>query len=158
MIEHNGSVFDAFFSTEFPDSNIIVHGCNAKGVMGSGVAKVVKDIFPKAYYDYIKEHEEVGLKLGKVIFSNVGPGQMIANAITQQSCGKKPIQYVDYDAVRTCFNTIRDLVDFTAENSGIQMTVHYPMIGAGLGGGDWKIISAIIDEELDGLNHHLWKI
>ena len=31
--------------------------------------------------------------------------------------------------------------------------IAYPKIGAGLAGGDWSIISAIIREELAGENH-----
>ena len=33
--------------------------------------------------------------------------------------------------------------------------IGYPLIGAGLAGGDWQIISAIINEELVGENHTL---
>ena len=33
--------------------------------------------------------------------------------------------------------------------------IGYPMIGAGLAGGDWMMISRIISEELDGENHTL---
>jgi len=35
------------------------------------------------------------------------------------------------------------------------MRIGYPLIGAGLAGGDWTIISAIIDEELKGEDHAL---
>jgi O-acetyl-ADP-ribose deacetylase (regulator of RNase III) len=31
--------------------------------------------------------------------------------------------------------------------------IGYPLIGAGLAGGDWKIISEIIDQELKGEDH-----
>ncbi len=31
------------------DIKTIVHGCNAQGVMGSGVAKSIRENFPKAY-------------------------------------------------------------------------------------------------------------
>ena len=33
--------------------------------------------------------------------------------------------------------------------------IAYPKIGAGLAGGDWNTISAIIDEELEGEDHTL---
>ena len=33
--------------------------------------------------------------------------------------------------------------------------IAYPLIGAGLAGGDWKRISSIIEEELKGENHTL---
>lgn len=33
--------------------------------------------------------------------------------------------------------------------------IGYPKIGAGLAGGDWTVIRAIIEEELAGLDHML---
>ena len=37
--------------------------------------------------------------------------------------------------------------DFTGQRIG------YPLIGAGLAGGDWNVISKIIEEELENENH-----
>jgi len=48
MIEHK--IGDLFSNTE----GYIVHGCNAQGVMGSGVAKIVKD----QYFDAFKRYAE----------------------------------------------------------------------------------------------------
>lgn len=142
-----GNVFDAFL---YPNS-CVVHGCNAQGVMGSGVARVVRNDFPAAYYEYVRKYEEVGLAVGEIIPVSVLPGRYIINAITQEFYGGPPTRYVDYDAVRTAFKSTRAF----AKQWNIE-SISYPMIGAGLGGGDWSIISAIIDEELDGLQHFVW--
>lgn len=144
----SGNVFDAFL---MPNS-LVVHGCNAQGVMGSGVAKYVKDNFPGAYYEYLRHHEEHGLKLGETIPALVLPGRWIINAITQEFYGREPGRvYVDYEAVRAAFIGVRVF----ATLNGIE-TINYPKIGAGLGGGSWSKISKIINEELDGYNHFLW--
>ena len=37
------------FSTEI---KYILHGCNSRGVMGSGVAFIVKNLYPKAFEEY----------------------------------------------------------------------------------------------------------
>ena len=142
-----GNVFDAFL---YPNS-CVVHGCNAQGVMGSGVARVVRNDFPAAYYEYVRRHDEVGLKLGEIIPVSVLSGRYVINAITQEFYGGPPTRYVDYDAVRTAFRAVRA---FAAQMN--LETVNYPMIGAGLGGGDWRVISAIIDEELEGCKHVVW--
>jgi len=42
--------------------------------------------------------------------------------------------------------------DFSGKRIG------YPLIGAGLAGGNWRIISKIIDEELNGEDHTLVKL
>ena len=142
-----GDVFDSFL---YPNS-IVVHGCNAQGVMGSGVARVVRNNFPGAYYEYVRHHEEHGLKLGEVVWANVLPGRYIANAITQEFYGGDGKKYVSDHAIRVAFGRVRRF----AEENGIE-TINYPMIGAGLGGGDWVVISKIIDEQLEGLAHIVW--
>ena len=142
-----GNVFDSFL---YPNS-CVVHGCNAQGVMGSGVARIVRNDFPAAYYEYVRKHEETGLALGEIIPVSVLPGRYVINAITQEFYGGPPTRYVDYDAVRTAFRAVRA---FAAQTN--LETINYPMIGAGLGGGDWGTIAAIIDEELEGCKHFVW--
>lgn len=142
-----GDVFDSFL---YPNS-MVVHGCNAQGVMGSGVARVVRNNFPAAYYEYVRHHEEHGLKLGEVINVMVLPSRYIANAITQEFYGSDGKRYVSYHSIRVAFGIVRKL----ARELGVE-TINYPMIGGGLGGGDWNEISGIIDEQLDGLNHFVW--
>lgn len=147
MIINPGNVFDAFL---YPNT-VVVHGCNAQGVMGSGVAKVVRNDFPGAYYEYIRRHEEFGLQLGEIIPVPVLPGRWIINAITQEFYGRDGRRYVNYAAVGTAFRQVRKF----AEDQGIE-SVNYPKIGAGLGGGDWNTISQIIDSELEGITHFCW--
>lgn len=145
----NGDVFDSFLT----QNSCVVHGCNSLGVMGSGIAKTVRNNFPAAYYEYVCKHDESGLALGEIIPVMVLPGRYIINAITQQYCGNDGRRYVCYDAIRECFKRV---AVFAKENN-IE-SINYPLIGAALGGGDWNIISAIIDEELGDLNHTLWKL
>ena len=48
--------------------------------------------------------------------------------------------------------------DIVKQAQDFDVIVHgYPLIGAGLAGGDWAIISKIIDEELKDENHTLVK-
>lgn len=134
---------------------IIVHGCNNHGVMGSGIAFQIKNKYPKAYHDY-RKHLMMGSPqemLGKVGFSEVAHGLVIANAITQDGFGKDGKKYVSYKAIAECFAEI----SINAEAMGVD--VHYPLIGAGLGGGDWSIISDIIYGIFDNfpsVKHTLW--
>jgi O-acetyl-ADP-ribose deacetylase (regulator of RNase III) len=141
------------------DYNIIVHGCNAQGVMGSGVALGVKQKWPGAFEEYhafvrnfTGSQSEL---LGKVIpYAIEEENLLIANAITQVNFGKDGKRYVSYSAVNTSFNSIAQIA------SGFRsVAVHYPLIGAGLGGGDWAIISDIIDVNMNRyphLSHYLW--
>lgn len=136
-------------------NGIIVHGCNAKGVMGAGVALAVRRTYPEAFKVYREIFEEDGLELGTVNFVPVAENLVIANAVTQEnynSQAKGPVCMVDYKAIRRCFKEVA--IEAKARN----LPVHYPMIGAGLGGGDWDTIQAIIEDELFDVERTLWKL
>lgn len=120
----------------------LVHGCNAKGVMGSGVAKAIKEAFPKAYEDYRDAYISGDMKLGMVIPSE-WHGKAVFNCITQERYGRDGNQYVDYQAIDKCFRTVNKLVRL---NKKLEKVVAMPLIGAGLGGGDWDRIAEIIEK------------
>ncbi len=65
----------------------IVHGCNAQGVMGSGVALAVKNKYPGAFDDYRAIYEDEGLELGLPYPYMPTPNLVIWNAITQEWFG-----------------------------------------------------------------------
>jgi len=126
-------------------SGHIVHGCNAQGVMGSGVALAVKNTYPQAFKDYLEVHNAGGLILGEAYPTAVKPELIIWNAVTQNLYGNGS-RMVSYDAIQTCFQSVND---FITQNNGHIMTpneVHIPMIGAARGGGNWEIIREIIEQ------------
>lgn len=122
------------------DEPVIVHGCNALGVMGAGVAKTIRDKFPKAYKEYRKEYEQFGLRLGTLVDGGTVGGKRIIHAITQGSYGTDRRQ-VNYESVYRCFEELNK----RASSSGIA-AIAMPRIGSGLGGGHWPIIATIIEE------------
>ena len=136
-------------------TGVLVHGCNARGVMGAGVAKAVKARYPGAYAAYHHAYEECGLSVGQVIAYPVPNGNgslelVIANAIIQDGYGTDRRQ-VDYAGVERAFVQVEHI----ARTFGFQ-DVHFPLIGCGLAGGDWRVIEPIIRRTLHGLRKHLW--
>lgn len=133
----------------------IVHGCNAQGVMGSGVALAVKQTYPGAYKDYIRIFNSDppfrGTKLGVAYPYMVNEDLVIWNAITQDGFGSDK-RHVSYDAIQTCFQQISwhikeggyDNLAFTQPEE-----IHIPMIGAARGGGNWEIIREIIEQTVE---------
>lgn len=126
------------------DINFILHGCNSKGVMGSGVAKEVKARFPKAFQAYQLWCSR-GFRLGQYLPVE-DSNKTIINAVTQQNYGKvaeqlgpNPVRYMSYDAVSEIFASLE--IAYPHE------IIAMPRIGAHLGGGDWSVISAIIESE-----------
>lgn len=108
--------------------------------MGSGVARQIRAKWPNVYEVYNLRYSVFGLDLGEIVPVATLDGKIIVNAITQEGFGRDGNRYVDYDAIERCFATINDRVD-AWEVSEIAM----PRVGAGLGGGNWDIISEIIE-------------
>jgi O-acetyl-ADP-ribose deacetylase (regulator of RNase III) len=144
MITYNkGNLLDT------PD-NFIAHGCNAQGVMGSGVAKAIKEKWPEAYNLYRRNYlSKDGLIVGTVNRAYIKEDlKCIMNCITQEYYGRDGKQYVDYKAISDCFYFCCFVVSMETPE-GKTPSISIPKIGAGLGGGDWKIISNIINEISD---------
>lgn len=116
----------------------IVHGCNAQGVMKSGVAKQIREKYYLAYRTYVEQTGK--LYLGRVIPVDCGM-HVIFNAITQDRYGKaKDVVYTDYGAIKDAMDTI----SFMMRNK-VGTPVAMPLIGAGFGNGDWPTIATIIE-------------
>ena len=120
---------------------ILVHSTNGQGKMASGIAKAIRAKYPEVYELYHQEHSNHGLFLGNNIPVLTHDGKyIIFNMITQQFYGHDGRQYCNYDAIRKCLKKVTNCVG--------NMPVGMPKISAGLAGGDWKIISQIIEEEI----------
>lgn len=144
-------------------SGIIVHGANAQGVMGSGVAKVVKEKYPECFAEYRREYESLGLDLGSIVWWNSDMENrkntplpqllFIANGITQKFYGTDK-RHVNYVAIADVFKEV------IRQAKSIKLDVHFPKIGAGLGGGDWNIIEAIINDcdPVDKVRKICWEL
>jgi O-acetyl-ADP-ribose deacetylase (regulator of RNase III) len=123
---------------------ILVHGCNCYGVMGAGIAQQVRSRWPDVYDFYARHCETLGKgALGTITIHNPAKDLVLVNAMTQDGFGKG-MRHVNYEAVAQCFERINDVLGHKAS----QLPVCFPMIGAGLGGGNWPIVKAIIDETL----------
>lgn len=122
------------------DAKYIGHCVNAQYAMNSGVAKAIRERYPKAYQDYM---DSPALPLGKVILSKNEPHNIL-HIVGQKYYGYKGGRYVSYPALRKGFNTINKNL---AGNK-----IALPRIGCGLAGGEWSIVSEIIEEELKDMD------
>lgn len=113
---------------------VIVHQCNCQGVMGSGVAFQIRRKYPSVYNVYMKGLSHS--KLGDFIPAKVD-GKIFINLLGQDHFLPRGVCHTDYAAVRKALESLKDYCD-----DDLAM----PKIGCGLGGGDWKIMSALIEE------------
>ena len=121
--------------------DLIAHGCNCFCTMGAGI---VKEVVPAAFEADEATQRGDRSKLGTCSFAEIvlgGSSLIVVNAYTQFDWrGRGP--KVDYAAVRSCMGWIKK--HYPGKKIGL------PKIGAGLAGGDWPTIVAIIEEELAG--------
>jgi len=129
--------------------DVIVHGCNCYCIMGAGIAAQIRSWFPSACAadceTTIGDLSKLGTYSEAEIISSDYKFSML-NAYTQGNTHGSAV-LADYSAIDRVFESIAD--NFKGRSIG------YPMIGAGLAGGDWSVISKIINKRLYGLNHTL---
>ena len=133
---------------------VLCHGCNAQGRMGSGIALAVRERLPEAYKAYMHAAKDGGLLVGATVWAACGRGTTVVNAITQEFYGNAASTgrvYVDYDGVRACVAEIEAVAaEGRTDEFGAPVppfdAVGFPLIGAGLAGGSWARIAAIIEE------------
>lgn len=120
----------------------IVHGCNAQGAMGSGVAKAIREKWPQVFRDYSRLFRGMidnNSLMGVTVFTEVEPSLFVVSGITQLNYGNDGKRYVSYDAVERVFANVYTWAQKT------KAPIYFPSIGAGLGGGNWNVIQAIIE-------------
>lgn len=124
------------------EANILVHGVNCRGVFNAGFASEVAKHYPKAKEAYLEAYKNRDVHLGGYIAVKVGY-KIIINAVTQDHYGNpKNGPYINYDAFRNAIRAV--LKNFPND------TITMPKIGAGLAGGNWKILQQILSEESQG--------
>lgn len=154
----NGDLITLAKNGEF---DVIAHGCNCYCRMGAGIAPKMAAAFGCDKFDLEAKWLSGDInKLGQVdyvevfIYNNIvyhhpdyenpdgGKKLFVVNAYTQYKhkgldSTNSPI---DYEALTLCMRKMKNI--FTGSRFG------FPKIGAGLAGGDWDIISQIIEKEL----------
>lgn len=129
--------------------DVIVHGCNCFHTMGAGIAKTISQTLPEAFEADKETPYGDPDKLGSISTAHIQRNAInftVVNAYTQfnwKGRGRK----ADYDAITKCFKQIAS--QFSPHRIG------YPLIGAGLAGGDWAVIEKIIENELADIQHTL---
>jgi O-acetyl-ADP-ribose deacetylase (regulator of RNase III) len=119
--------------------DVIGHGCNCFHTMGAGIAKSMAYAFPEIIMADQCSGYANKKKLGTFTLTDYGD-LIVLNLYTQFHYNSASAD-IDYLAIRKCMKEIKRR--YSGKRIGL------PMIGAGLAGGDWNIISKIIKEELN---------
>lgn len=145
------------------EPTVIMHVCNNQGVMGAGFVLPLARRYPRnrdAYIQWRSDPASPGTRmrtcasgqisvyesgpqaLGHVQISLVGPDLYVANLIGQTLHSTPPICY---PALGSALRGLRAWLQRQPTAYALQC----PRMGAGLAGGDWQTVAAMIERELE---------
>jgi O-acetyl-ADP-ribose deacetylase (regulator of RNase III) len=124
---------------------IIVQVVNDKAITwGKGFSVAVRNKWPEAQKKFTRWvfESRPEFKLGNIHIEKLEESIELASLVAQHGYGPSLFPRIQYSALEACLSKIADLAKATGAS------VHMPRIGCGEAGGDWKIVSEIIDEIL----------
>ena len=124
-------------------ADLICHQVNCQGVMGSGIAKQVREKYPWVYAHYKQlcknfSHKKEGL-LGLVQGIYIDEKTKILNIYAQLNYGYENKCYTDYRALKIA------LMYVSSHYHNKTIAIPY-LIGCYRAGGDWNIVYKMIEE------------
>lgn len=123
-------------------ADVILHQVNCQGVMGSGIAKQVREKYPWVYGAYKKlcdKCKRTGQRmLGKCQEVFIDENRVIVNVFAQENYGYDGKCYTDYEALRNCFCLINECY------KGKTIAIPY-LMACHRGGGDWTVVIKLIE-------------
>lgn len=141
-----GNILDVIKNRE---CDVVLHVCNCFHTMGAGLALQLKQTFPEVYEADLKTEYNDYNKMGTLSIATIDDNIKIVNMYAQYYFGRERRQ-LDYSALKLCLKKVKHYYAYGE--------IVYPyLMGCGLAGGDWKIVSEIIDTELSDLNHRAIK-
>lgn len=109
---------------------------------GRGFGFAVSKEWPNVRKDWHTYIVEEKMKLGKCRLTRVSEDIQVCSMIAQRGYGPSDQPRIRYRALRECLNLLSQIaIEYSA-------TVHMPRIGTGYAGGNWQVISQLIDENL----------
>lgn len=149
-------------------ARIIAHQVNCQGVMGSGVAKQIRQRNPQMFLNYARHcaaakrtgWSPLGTNLilhtdadadSYVPGTMVYTGQYICNMFAQNMYGYDGRRYTNIDALRSCFTKLAQY----AREDGLTVAMPYK-VGCVRGGANWEVVYKMIEEIFRDVNVELW--
>ena len=149
--------------------DIICHQVNEYGVMGAGIAKQIKEKYPKAFADYtkaIKDTKSKGKNLPLFVLSKQPDGIVVANMFTQRK-GETNLELLHNAAVLLSMQIIDLFVTKLKFNDmagaffvrPFRVGIPY-LYGCGIAKGDWGEVRKIWADafgEMETIDLEVWK-
>lgn len=128
-------------------ADVICHQVNCQGVMGSGIARQVRERYPWVYGTYknfctgvVKEHKaKPEIMLGTSLPVYIDENRVIENLFGQEKYGYDSNCYTNYEKLKDALHTVK------LRHSNKTIAIPYK-IGCARGGGDWNIVCKMIED------------
>lgn len=121
------------------NKGVICHVVNCQGKMASGIAKTIRDKYPKHYEDYITVFNEKKNKLGSTVLTEINAGLYICGIHAQLNYGYNGQRYLNYEALYQGLEWIG--------GNFANYAIYFPfLMGSHRAGGNWNIVCAMIQE------------
>jgi O-acetyl-ADP-ribose deacetylase (regulator of RNase III) len=129
-------------------ADAIVHQANCFHTMGSGIARFIRENFPEAYDADCATKKGDSEKMGTFSFAAIKnpryPNVSLIINLYSQFDFSRDMRHTRYDALVDGLTLLRDKLRAKAKGKTRTIAIPY-RIGSNRGGGDWKIVRAIID-------------
>lgn len=143
------------------EEGVICQQVNCMGKMGKGLAKRIKDKWPKVYNEYYKSltpyHEEPWLFLGAAQLITIKRDTLfVANLFAQYDYGTD-YRRTEYGSLIKTFDSLKyEMQMFPFGYIGdFNIFIPYKM-GCVNGGGDWSIVESIINKTLANVSGNVY--
>jgi O-acetyl-ADP-ribose deacetylase (regulator of RNase III) len=140
-----GNILDA-------NEDIIAHQVNCQKVMGSGLAKQIRNKYPQVFTEYKWVLDNFGSQLGHCQLVSCNDSKTIANLFSQDRYGTDR-RYTDYDYLK---QSLQQLLRMANENE-FSIAIPYNL-GCGLAGGNWDIVYKIIEDVFQDYDVTIYKL
>ena len=135
IIYKTGNLLDA-------QTDVIAHQVNCQGVMGSGVARQIKERWPNVFNEYQNYCHDIWSHqlLGSCLLASIDNNRYIANLFGQSRYGRTRERYTNYEAL---YISLKSLF---AQMIGInKKSIAFPYkMSSDRGGADWDVVLAMI--------------
>jgi len=137
-------------------TDLILHQCNMKSKMNSGVAKAIREKWPIVFEKYKQLCDAKGQKMGMCQPVKVSDSQRVINMFSQDNYGYDGKMYTSYDAVNTCLGKVKE---YCVKNGYKSIALPYKMCCC-RGGANWDVIMAMIKANFEDtdITIEIWKL